>query len=431
MELGGGDVPPLVTRYERKPIVSKEPIVSKGIHPRSGMLRTVLGLGAALAMPSAAFALTPPQPINFQVGPWTLALTGGVDGYGYTLTGTGDPGTPGLIGTKDTGMEFLNGLVQVQKSDGLLQFTLEGGSSTSFSLGTKPTQTSIQTFSTGPLYEGALTLAPTSNFSISAGHLASLEGYESTVDWNNYNLLSTSIFYVQNSQSTGVSGTYTKGPVSATLEFSDGFDTLVFNFLQAAGTYTINDTNSVTLYGATNLGHTSLDAHAYGSATTPWWKSTVGSYGVQYVNSSMIGGYYSYTRGNLNIVPEVQYVFARQDDSLVVSGSPAMTGFSSNFGAAVFANYQFGKSPYSLGGWVEYFASNGPDNWFLNPGAKGFGISLTPTWQSKYIFARGAIGWLHLTNIGDGNSPIFSGGYGSGASGHDQATFALETGVLF
>lgn len=400
---------------------------------RSGLIRAALGASTALsaltfaAIP-AAHALTAPTPVTIDTGTFLgkLTLSGGMDGYAYALTGVGNSGDGyGLLGTgKSAGVEFQNGLIQLQKTDGLVQFTLLAGGNSSWVLGSKPGGTSVQTFETGPFRAAYITIAPTASFSISAGHLASLEGYESGVDWQNTSMLTTDIFSVENSNSMGVSATYTIGPVAATVTFGDGFDTQVWNFLQASATYTINDSNNLTGYFATNLGHTGPNAHIYGSATTAYTSSFVGSGPLSsspFVNSTMFGAYYSYTIGNLNVVPEVQYVYAKQNSQV------GLTKFSSNFAAAVFASYQFGKSPFSLGGWVQYFTSNGPDNWFLNPRAQGFGVSIAPTWQKDHLFVRGDIGWLHLTSLGSPGSA----GYGTSATGRDQADFLLEAGVLF
>ncbi|HVC59025.1 MAG TPA: outer membrane beta-barrel protein [Acetobacteraceae bacterium] len=404
----------------------------QGTKLKSGMLRAVLGVGTALSAVSvaaipAAHAFNPPSAIKIDGGPLgTLQLSGGADGYGWAQTGTGSAGSYGLLNSsKSVGVEFMNGLVEVQKSDGLIQGTIELGSTANFVLGYKPNATSVQTFSTGPLYAGYITLAPSPNFSISAGHLASLEGYESGIDWNNFNVLTTDMFEVENSQSTGVSATGTVGPVSGTITFGDGFDTQLWNYLQLSATYTFNSNNVLTLFGSTNLGTTGAGAHFYGSATTAYNSSFVGSgptSAAPFANSSIIGGYYSFTAGNLNIVPEVQYVWAKKTPSV------GLTDFSSNLGIGVFANYQFGTSPYSLGGWVQYFTSNGADAWFLNPGAQGYGISITPTWQGKYLFLRGDVGLLHLTQISNTGVPS---GYNSDFKGRNQATFLIEAGLLF
>ena len=149
---------------------------------------------------------------------------------------------------------------------------------------------------------------------------------------------------MENSQNRAVEGTYTKGPVAATVTFGDGYDTGVFNFLQALVTYTINSTNNVNVFYGGNLGTTGLNAKTYGG-NNGYGSLTVGSYGAQFDNSQMIGGFYSYTQGNLNLVPEVQYQYAKTNAKI------GLFKPSSNFVAALFEDYTFGTSPYSIGGW--------------------------------------------------------------------------------
>ena len=157
-------------------------------------------------------------------------------------------------------------------------------------------------------------MAPTPSLSISAGQLGSLEGYESAVDWKNFNMLTTSLWEVENAQSVGVSATYTYDRLAGTIVFSDGFDTNVWNYLQLSASYSINDDNNLTLFGATNLGTTGLGAGFYGNATRPYSSTTVASAGAaNFVNSSMVGGYYSFfATGNLTLVPEVHSMSGRE-----------------------------------------------------------------------------------------------------------------------
>ena len=239
-------------------------------------------------------------------------------------------------------------------------------------------------------------------------------------------MLTTSLWDVENAQSVGVVATYTQGKFTGSIAFSDGFDTNVWNYMQLLASYSINDDNKITLFGATNLGSTGLNARFYGNSRRSYSSTTVGEAGAaNLVNSSVAGGYYSFEFGNLTLVPEVQYVWANKNTSVGVQG------YSSHFGAALFGNYQFGGSPFSLGGWVEYFTSNGPETWFLNAGAQGFGVVVGPTWSpawaKKHFFLRGDAGWLHLTKIGAPGSA----GYGSSGTGRNQAIFLAETGVLF
>jgi Putative beta-barrel porin-2, OmpL-like. bbp2 len=375
-----------------------------------------------------AGAVDLPTPFSFDAGPLgKLEISGGADGYFYGLTGAGSDTSEGLLGTSTSaGAEFLNGLVKLQKPDGLIQFTIEVGGVNSLTLGTSPKDPTAQKWSTGPLRSAYITVAPTANFTISAGQIGSLEGYESGVDWKNANLLTTSIWDVENAQSVGVTATYTYGHFSASVAFSDGFDTNVWNYLQLLASYTANDDNSITLFGATNLGSTGLGAKFYGSATRPYSASTVAVAGAaNLVNSSMIGGYYSFTPGNFTIVPEVQYVWSTKNPRV------GLDDYSSHFGVALFVNYQFKDSEFSVGGWFEYFTSNGAQSWFLNPGAQGVGLAVGPTWSpswaKKHLFVRGDVGALHLISIGTPGSA----GYGSSASGRNQAIALAEIGVVF
>ena len=148
-------------------------------------------------------------------------------------------------------------------------------------------------------------------------------------------VLNTALWDVENSQSVGVSATYTYGPVTGTIVFSDGFDTNVWNYVQVSGSYKFNDNNNLTLFGATNLGSTGLNAKFYGSPTRPYSSSTVAAAGAaNFVNSSVVGAYYTYTAGNFTLVPEVQYVWSTK------TPNAGLTDFSSHFGVALFAQLQ-------------------------------------------------------------------------------------------
>jgi hypothetical protein len=390
--------------------------------------RQLLGLGfvaaSSLLALHAANAMTGPTAIQIDGGPvGALQVSGGIDGYGYYLGDTTESGNLPFT-HKSIGADVANALVEVQKTDGQLQFTVEvGGNGGALTLGSgSPGQTSISTFTTGPLYAGYVTVAPTGlPVTVSAGQIGSLEGWESGIDWNNANQLTTEIFYVQNSQSRGVSANYTQGPINATVTFGDGYDSGVWNFLQFLATYTINPTNAVSIYGAGNLGRTGLATYAYGGGTT-------GGYGPEYVNSDMIGGFYSFTMGNLNLVPEVQYQIAKADAKIGISKP------TSNLGAAVFADYSLSStSPYSIGAWAEYFTSHtsaaDETAWFIGPDSQGVGVSVTPTWQYKDIFARADGGYIYLLHnkAADG---VTSYGYGDNKD-HGEFVATLEAGLLF
>ena len=390
------------------------------------MRRQLLGLGfvaaSSLLALHAAQAMSGPTAIQIDGGPFgPLQVSGGFDGYGYFLTQTNNNGNLPFT-NKSNGADVGSALVELQKTDGELQFTVEvGASNSNTALGTAPTQTTVNYYTTGPLYAGYITVAPKGlPVTVSAGQLGSVEGFESGIDWNNSNLLTTEIYYVQNSQSRGVSANYTQGPINATVTFGDGYDTGVFNFIQALATYTINTTNALSVYVAGNLGTTGLNTFGYGDTTTA-------VYGAQYVNSRMAGAYYSFTMGNLNLVPEAQYQYAKPNARVGITKS------TYNFGAALFADYTFGTSPYSIGAWGEYWTSKTSSqdniNWFIGPNSEGFGASVTPTWQYKDLFARADAGYLYLTRRTDAEGNKY--GYGDSGTHRGVFTGMVEAGVLF
>jgi hypothetical protein len=237
------------------------------------------------------------------------------------------------------------------------------------------------------------------------------------VEWNNANQLTTEMFYVENSQSRGAEVSYNNGPVSATVSFGDGYDTGVFNFLEAIATYTFNADNAATLYYGGNLGTTGTDV-----------KSNEGPN--FYQNSQMIGGFYSYTVGNLNLAPEVQYQYAKTDSKIGIA-KPTY-----NFGAAVFADYSLSAtSPYSIGAWGEYFTSHtsvadsSDGGWYIGPDAEGVAVSVSPTWQYKDLFARADAGYIYLLN--NKTSAGVEYGYGGSNTDHGEFVGLMEAGLLF
>jgi hypothetical protein len=398
----------------------------------------LLGVSFLISIPQV-HAMTGPTAIPIDGGPLgPLELSGGADGLFYGLTGTqkysdseglAAPSTNNA-GPKAVGAQFMNGLIKLQKSTGVLQATVEVGATNVICLGLGLTPSSVQSYSTGPLYAGYVTIAPTGfPFTVSVGQMTGLEGFEATQDYNNANIFLTQIAYVETGQARGVNINYTKGAINAQAFFSDGYDTGVFNQLQGLLAYTINGTNSVSIYYGGNLGKTGANANTYGNGNLAYDLSHVGA-APQFANSQMVGAYYSYTSGNLNLVPEVQYQYAKPQTSLRIQ--KGMT----NLVATVLADYSFGNSPYSLGTWIEYFdqhesaadSANGL-YWFYGPNASGEGISITPTWQHKDLFSRLDFGGLYLNRTSAYGLPKY--GYGDQHNSSFEFTGLLEAGVLF
>lgn len=379
--------------------------------------RLPLCLGLALqlfAMP-AAKALNGPAEIP--VAGNTLQISGGIDGYVYGQSDTAPKGEPdaSAVGDSPYGANLANALISLQKSSGLLQFTLQLGPVDGLPvLGTVPPKASLHVYRFSPLYLGYVTIAPKgSPFTISIGQISSLEGYEGGLDWQNANIFASSMWYISNQNSLGILGTYTQGPWSVSVAYGDGADTRVFNFLQAAVTYNTSGANALTLFYGGSVGRTGLNATTYMGMPV--------SDAPFLINSHMFGAYDSFTDGKLNLVPEIQYIYAPTDHQVMIDK------YTSNFSAALFSDYQFGNSDYSLGGMISYFDNiGGQANWYIAPRAEGVGLELTPTWQHNHLFARLSVGYVHLFNTGT-DDPAF----GSNGTSRDVVQSALEVGYLF
>lgn len=384
----------------------------------------VLSVVAFTALSAPSFAMILPSPQKIDAGPLgTLSLSGGFDGFFYAISGAGTNGvaTSILGDKKSTGSEARVLDLKVQKNTGPLQFTVEVKPDDSLYFGISPSSMSAKEFTLGPIYAAYGTWAPTAYFNISVGQVYSTEGWESSTDWKNANLIDSPLYYVQNSSSRGVQANYTYGKLSTTLTFGDGFDSGVFNTFQELLTYSFNDNNALSFYGTQNVGTTGPNTFAYGQGKTG---TGYAGYNAAYVNSDMYGGYYDYTNGNLNVLPEVQYVYSKPNYRL------KLDKFTSNFGAEVITNYQFGKTPWSIGSMVFYYKNIGPEAWYLNANSGAVGIGITPSWIQGHVFVRGEVGLMHLTDLGT-SSVKTPGGFGANGTDRNQVMSVLSAGIVF
>jgi hypothetical protein len=359
-----------------------------------------------------------PSTIAVDGGPiGQLTVSGGIDGYAfYQNPNNAHPyDAPGTY-FKESGAYIGETQIDIQKSTGIIQFNVEAATSGgSTALGEPFGPTGVAGGNRyKPLYLAYVTIAPPgSPVTVSGGEIGSVEGYEGTFDWNNPTQFTSDAWWVENSSSQGVALNYTFGPVSGQVSIGDGFpaDDGVFNFLQASLNYAIDPNNSLYLFYGGALSQTSF----FHDPANQFDK-----------NSQMVGAFYSYTNGNLNLVPEVQYVYAKADAKIFLA-KPTW-----NLAALLLADYNFGTSPYSLGGMVEYFASHtsaaDESNWYLGPDAAGLGVAAAPTWQYKDVFARANFGFVYLTNNtaadGSRNEPFAD-------HGRTEFQSTLEAGLLF
>lgn len=385
------------------------------------------GLVLAALAAGPAFAMNGPTPIKYNLGKLgEYSISGGVDGYGALYNN----GSGNLFNQNPQNVSagLTNALIDIQKTSGLFQFTFETGEYTfpilggkSFEYPTGSPQNGYNFLGT-PVLQGYVTLAPSPDFSISAGIIPTVEGLESGQDWNNSNFFLSQLANMEITSERGVEATFTHGPAILTVQLDDGYFSKRFNNVQGALTYNLNSVDYIYLYGSDTLG------------TTDFTNSTNG---FPEVNSNMIGGGFNATFGKLNIIPYVQYQW------LPKSARVGNVKTYSNIAFAVSTDYQFDKL-WSLGGQVSYVSTNTNKqdignaiafgNWMgygatgpgaIGPGASMLGLQLTPTWQYKQLFVRTTFAYSHLSS--------YLPGFGYGTSGNKPGLFAgiLEAGFLF
>jgi hypothetical protein len=342
--------------------------------------------------PSAAHAaISAPADVPIDGGPLgPMEINVGVDGLGFATTNTPQ-------GDKIDGVQLDTALINASTTTGLIRGDVEVGQYTGLILGYEPggaTPGGAGYSAFSPLFAGYVSIVPSSHIKFSAGQFGTPEGFESGQDWNNYSIYHSMIAYVEPGQSRGVNSVFSYGPVSGVVQFDDGYYSRRFNYLQWLVTYTFNPALNVTLNGGSHTSVTGPDVKGIGN--------------LLYNNSSLYGGWVTYSVGTFTVTPEVQYVYT--NPIRLYAPQVAITKPASNFTSAIFADYGFADSPYSLGGFVEYASEtsahkdHGAGDFFgYGPKTSLWGVAVTPTWQYKQLFARTDLAFSHVnaTN-GDG-----------------------------
>ena len=357
-----------------------------------------------------------PAPLKFNAGPLgELDVQGIVSGLGFAQT---NPTGTSLNG-KNFGAAITNGLLSISKPTGLIQFYLTAGAYNFPSLGEPfaSASSTIGDFSALPM--AYITVAPTSNFSLSIGQLPSLLGYTGDFTYQRMNIEGGFPWYLQTTFSRGVQVNYSTGPLSTSISWNDGYYSNRYNVISGLVTYTINGENAVSVYGMGNAGHT-------GNITTTTRYSSNSYVGGELPldNSEMYGIYYTYSGKQFTIIPEVQYVYTPKNMAFDTTES------SNNISAMIHGSYYL-TDHWSIAAGVDYEHSSnhrtpGYSYYFgYGPGSSALGIMITPTYTNDGYFIRDELSYVRLTNFTNGN------GFGNNGGSPDQIRDILETGFWF
>jgi hypothetical protein len=354
----------------------------------------------ALSSPSMSASLAAPSdPLNADLGPLgKIYVSGQVSVFGATQTAAPDT-------SQKRKADISNIQLEIQKTDGVVQFYVQAGDYNFPSLGT-PIATSPrlteETFKYVPV--AYLKIVPNAAFNIEIGKLPTLIGAEYTFTFQNLNIERGLLWNQEPAISRGVQANYTQGPIAISAAITDGYYSDHYSTLSGLVTWTVNPKDTVAVAGSGNFDKTSRS-----SFVTP----------IAQNNGTIWNLMWTHTDGAWVINPYLQYSTTPKDIAFGLPGS------ASTWGGAVLAKYSF-NSLFNLAGRVEYTSSSGSAVSLLyGPDSKAWSFTLTPTFQFKQYFVRGEFSYTKLDSATVGSE------FGKFANKDEQSRAMIETGVLF
>jgi hypothetical protein len=322
------------------------------------------------------------------------------------LTGLGTWQNHAVAGNNEKGkFDLSNAQIEIQKTDGVVQFYIQAGEYDFPSLGSayvSPTRLTEETYKYVPV--AYLKIAPNAAFNIEIGKLPTLIGAEYTFTFENMNIARGLLWNQEPAVSRGVQANYTQGPLTVAVSLNDGFYSNRFTTGSALVTYGLNPKDTVAFAASGNFKKTSVSSFA-----TP----------IAQNNGSIVNLIWTHTDGPWVISPYLQYSETPKDTVLGLGSS------ASTWGGAVLAKYSFTPT-FSLAGRAEYEGSTGSQVSLLyGPRSAAWSLTLTPTWQVKTLFIRGELSYTKLEKSAPGAR------FGPGGLDDSQTRAMIETGVLF
>lgn len=369
---------------------------------------------------SSASMLQTIGPLTFSQSPPTIELgpignfyvSGALGGFGQWQTNAG-PDDRTAVG------DLSNAQLIVQKIDGPLQFYVQAGLYTQASLGV-PFVNSIQTardlYGVFPLAFAKFVL--NDQWSILAGQISSLSGYEPTFTFQNMNVQRGLLWNPTSSVSRGIQINYSAGPLDFAFAWTDGFYSGRPTWLSGSLTWNIDDATALSLVGAANARTVDID--------------TVAAPLVQN-NSHIYNLVLTHTSGPWTFAPYFQATFVPRKPSIGIEHEAA------TYSGALLASYSFDPSSrlgdLSLAGFsvpvrLEYIASTGSTqvdapNLLYGPRSAAWSVTVTPTYQYDRFFARAEFSYVGTRHTTPGSA------FGPDGLNTTQARFVIESGFLF
>jgi hypothetical protein len=377
----------------------------------------------AASTPPAAAPASPPAPTpppypsmgptlsnnanssTFDAGPLgKLTVNGDISGVFF---GQSNPGYNTWDGVRNPSSipDLTNGLVTIQKDDGVVQFVVQAGIYSFPVLGTgyiKSTDTPEATFGYAPV--GYVKIVPNANFSFEVGQLPTLIGAELPFTYQNANIERGLLWNTEPLFSRGIQANYSNGPWAVSVSWNDGYYSNEFTTASGLVTYTFKNSDALTFAASGNFS-TNFTTSGFSKFVTP----TALQQGQVY---NLI---FTHTQGPWTITPYIQ--FNNVPSSIITPSGTIWAG-------AVIAKYSF-TPEVSLAGRLEYESSGGAANLLYGPKSNAVSVTVTPTYQKGILFARVEGSY---TSIGSGTIGTMFGKFGERSN---QFRALLEAGVMF
>jgi Putative beta-barrel porin-2, OmpL-like. bbp2 len=324
------------------------------------------------------------------------------------VSGIGIVQNHAVSGDRSARADASNAEIILQKPDGLIQYYLQIGAYSVPDLGVAYTSSGRAVDKLwGPLPAAYIKIAPTDSFSIMAGNLPTLVGAEYTFTFENVNVERGLLWNQENAINRGVQLNYSKGPLSASVSWNNGFYSNSYTWLWGSLTYALNSANSVTAVGGQNLGFSKFSNFA-----TPVLQNNSGVYDLIYTHSAP----------PWIIQPYFQWTYVPHNSDIGVFKS------TSTLGGAILASYQLAEHLF-LAGRAEFIGSTGNStdgsaNLMYGPGSRAYSLTLTPTYQYKQFFVRPEVSYVQALNYTSGAV------FGNQGKNPAQVRGLLELGLM-
>ena len=346
-------------------------------------------------------------PAAFEAGPLGKIYVGGaLSALGFTQTNP-VPGDRSSWGDVD------NAQVWIEKTDGLVQFFVEGGLYSLPTVGTPYVKaSSLNSELYGPVPVAYVKIAPSSVFSLEVGKLPTLIGAEYAFTFQNPNIERGLLWNQENIIARGVQANIAKGPFTLSLSINDGFYSNHYTWGTFLAAWAIDSADTVTLDGGGDwFGHSAKSTFATPEA---------------YDNSQIYNLMFTHASGPFSFTPYIQYTYVPAVPDI------GLTHSASTFGMAILTRYAF-TPKLSAAFRAEYLEADGSPatlaagspNLLYGPGSSAWEITFTPTYQFKIFYLRAEASYLKANGVIPGL------GFGDLGQNTTQARLLAETGVLF